>query len=333
MPQLLFASRDPGSANMLAAFCWMLENKDLDVVKKLEPLCRGLTGYGLADLRGFPKRVFAWGAAREVWQRCIFNTPDLTFLDHETRDVSAMRVEVSQLMEAANSDLILLTGLDDVDGVRGRLFWEEARRLGGAVIALADNDKNISIRLTDASGSRFLPDQLLIHSDAALADVLHLGRNFVRLGPNFHILRTKNEAVDHYNCRPIWGVRETETVILFVSLVGREMRNTGRSVDFDEVVLLRRLIDSLKNGRFEDSSGPEIDLPRLVVRPHPREDITKFEWLSTAALPFPVLISAEGAPADAILSADWVVGINCAMLEEAEARGIPTHFLSSNGLD
>ncbi|WP_338186418.1 hypothetical protein [Thalassospira tepidiphila] len=331
MVELVFASRDPGSANMLAALFWMLgQNEDM-VDIALERFVRAIDGYSLEELRQSNKRVIAWGAAEQVWRREGVEGFDI--FSAGALEAHITREQVSKIFDQHRKQ-ILITGLDDVDAITVRLMWEEARARGIPIIILADNDKNIAARLRDSKTNIFLPDKLLAPSPACIEDIQRSGLDigFAELCTNLHLFRMKLSPASFVDCRNNWGAASDETVVLFVSLVGREMVGLGRPVLFDEVVLLENVIASLEHGRLEEDLGPKVSKPRLIVRPHPREDLAKFDWLNQYQGSFPIVLSGAGSPTDAIMSADIIVGIQCAMLEEAQVRGQSVHFLSTNGI-
>lgn len=319
---------------MLVSLLWILEQTEDFIDNELAGIVRAIECYSSGELRRSKKRILAWGPAERVWRREKLGPLKPDFLGAEASEPKLSPEEISEIFDR-DGDKVLITGLDDVDGVTVRILWEEARKRGIPVVALADNDKNIAARLFDSKKNVFLPDRLLVPSLACIEDIERNGLDsgFAVLCRNCHLFRMEVSPAIFKDCRKTWGAVSDETVVLFVSLVGREMSGFGRPVLFDEVVMLEKVVSALDSGRIEENSGPKIKKPRLVVRPHPRENTEKFDWLTQHQCSFPIVLSDAGSPTDAIMSADIVVGVPCAMLEEAQVRGQTVHFLTSNGID
>jgi hypothetical protein len=60
----------------------------------------------------------------------------------------------------------------------------------------------------------------------------------------------------------------------------------------------------------------------VVIRPHPRDTLGKYDRYRRAAAPG-VIVSDQGAPLEAILAADLVLGMDSALLFEARTLGRP----------
>ncbi|MCC4241911.1 hypothetical protein [Thalassospira povalilytica] len=309
--RVLLASRDPGSANMLVGLHWLMNGGGS--ASLLEDYLTTLNLEADAKLT-----VRAWGPAVKVWQ------------DYGAESIAAEPGEGSiedEIILASNwleqvDPHVVVTGLDDVDAVRTRALWVSAREKRIPIIVLADNETFLFDRCFDLDRVPFEPEMVVVSSQAARSGfetgMFPLEKLFVL--PNLAQERIKSDDQSYNDLRKDWGAAKHHTVILFVSLVGAEMIEKGRIPPFDEKKMLDDLLEALSVGQLGLPDGPAIQDPFLIIRPHPREDISKFSWLETAKFPFPVIVSRAGRPKDAIYSTDWVAGRRSGVVDEAILR-------------
>ena len=127
--------------------------------------------------------------------------------------------------------------------------------------------------------------------------------------------------------RNAWG-SGGRRIILFASECGSEMRLVGRAVPYDEFKALDSLLDAVKRGLPLCGQVFAASDTTIVIRPHPRDRVGKYDQFTIAAANGPeIRVSDAGAPEQAVLAADLVVGMDSQLLREAEALGRPAFSL------
>jgi hypothetical protein len=122
-----------------------------------------------------------------------------------------------------------------------------------------------------------------------------------------------------------WGATEESKVVLYASEPITQMRKHGKTRNHDELSLLGELIDRVQNNRLTDNIICDANTI-VVIRPHPRDESTKFEPYLFDQGPR-TIVSRAGSSAEAVLAADTVVGITSMLLVEAAALGRPSFSL------
>ncbi|RCK30571.1 hypothetical protein [Thalassospira lucentensis] len=318
MGPILMASRDPGSANMLVGLHWLLHKSQNGTLR--EKFLQILNVDQNAILR-----INAWGPAVKVWEHYGWAAHDVGEVETDQDQEFAWACQ----LVAVCAPSVLVTGLDDVDAIRTRALWMAATQQGVRVVVLADNDTYLLERCFDLDRRRFEPD-IIVVSNERVREGFEL-ENFpmknVHVLPNLAHERIKADGEGFNDLRSEWGATTDQTLVLFVSLVGAEMIEKGRKPPFDETQMLYDLLASLEKKRLSLPAGPHVSKPFLVVRPHPRENISKFEWMKSAEFTFPVIVSSQGSPKDAIYSSDWVVGRKSGVVDEAILREAQVYLL------
>jgi hypothetical protein len=201
-------------------------------------------------------------------------------------------------------------------------FIAAARGIPIPSLAVLDSWLNYSNRLSGSGGRLdYLPDRIAIMDKRAQVEMVAEGFDPARLvvtgQPAFdNIVRSREQFTSAHRqaLRGQWGVGESERVVLFASqplsvLYGTDPANPAY-MGFYEHTVLPRLVAALE--AIATDSGRAV---ALVVRPHPREDRGWLEGLRSAAVR--IVVSSEGDPREAALSADLVTGMNSVLLMEA----------------
>lgn len=304
MHNIALLSRDPGATNQMIAVDWLLRNLGkIKSCRKAETLLFPL------ERRPVNLMPLSYSYGLGLWLQA-----ERPAYDIESASLSPEKVLEEQRCEA------LISGMDDEDALRSRQYWRAARKLGLPIIFITDNDNNLALRSRDDCGEAFCPDLFLL-THGGKEELIKAGFPAAQIQeiPDLHRLRLQADAANYTSLRSRWGVTEGETVILFASVCFHEM-SEFRDFPIDEIEVLNQLISSLEQKKMPD--GSLVPKPRLVIRPHPREKEDKFiDYLDNDKLP--VVVSRDGTSKDAILSADAIVGMPTALVDEARLLNKP----------
>lgn len=308
---ILYFARDPGPANHVAA-AFGLRNLSTD------GLAEGAVEF-LALLARFeaPPIALALGPAEKVFARAgiRFDAPPAFLVDRASRH--AREAACAEFFGRRNVGAVV-TGTSDIDSDIERVLWSAARACGLSSHVFLDHPANLRARFSERDGSLVLPDHFyvpdarygaaLAHADIAASSMRVFGPVYDRA---LHAERSQAlKARDRL--RSLWRAAEGDRVVLFASECGREMAEHGRPAAYDEMDVLARFAEELA------SASTTV----LVVRPHPRDGVGKYDaWRAAAPPLLRACVSDAGSPAEAILAADLVVGMDSTMLREARALG------------
>lgn len=300
--KLLLISRDPGATNQMVAVNWLALNKKEWC--RFPKFSKKLFGREQADVDVV---IAAEPLAVPAWQGCK--------ITEVSEKVDPRQILVSEKITH------LVSGLDDIDAVTSRLFWEAARELHIPILTLCDNDINILIRCVDSEGNRFWPDHVLARNALGVAEI---PQEIVTVEGDLYHSYLKAHGGGAHDLRPEWGICKNETVVLFVSQNCQEMRDIGRDYPYSEFRELNKLIGYLNSGHFP----PRVPIknPVLVIRPHPRDAKGKYNKYERREYGdgLRVIVSQQGTSTDAIFSVNIVAGMRSAVLEEAKLLGRET---------
>ena len=322
-PTLLFFSRDPGPTNVLIAVYEALSDPAIRARSSAE-----FRRFAAEVARGETPEFVIYGRdqALDFWR----------FGGHEARDWSAAAPAQSSAAErdAALEELLrgqgvtaIITGTSDVDEDTDCELWRAARALGMPSHVFLDHRSNLDRRFTDRDGTQAYPDAVYVpdmgYRDALIAVGLPAER--VRVIGDLHLGRMRRmgqrvSAAEVADLRALWSVDPGNQVVLFASECTAEMAALGRSSPYSEFEILEKLIANIRAHQPIDGQRTRLNCSLLVIRPHPRDNEGKYD--AYAALESPrVVVSGDGTPAQAILAADLVVGMDSTLLFEAEALG------------
>lgn len=294
--KLLLLSRDPGATNQMVGVHWLAQNK---VERRCFPLYSKIL-FGRED--GDVEVLIAGDVlAARRWADNLC----MTLTQNDDPECFLKEENITHLV----------TGLDDIDAVVSRKFWEAARKLGIPIIVITDNDINLKLRCVDSRGQPFWPDDILARNATALTELPH---EIVTVEGDIYHAYLQRQGPSQLDLRAVWGVTREETVVLFVSQNCQEMKEAGRVTEYNEYEQLQKLLDWLKSGFFPPCKP--IENPVLLIRLHPRDHRDKYkEYIATQGLK--VIISQVGTPIDVIANVDFVAGMKSALMEEAELMG------------
>jgi hypothetical protein len=316
---LLFFARDPGPANYLVAVHDLVTMPALDA---------GAAAHVVAQLRKqMPVIVYGRGAAMDIWRRAGILP---LRLDQEIQaDVvySAKVASLTNLLHHKKTSCVV-TGASDVDENTDHALWETARRLGIPSHSFLDHPASLERRFRKSDGTPILPDY--IHAPDAsylpeLARFLVPGDRVSVTGAihGQRLQRITRGVSDEQRLRSIWGARRQDKVILFASECIQEMEAMGRSRGYSEFAVLDELTWKLEAGETIGSISAPTENLILVVRPHPRDRHGKYSSWRADGGRLRRVISDDGAPEQAILAADIVVGMESSLLRDAVALQRP----------
>ncbi len=98
--------------------------------------------------------------------------------------------------------------------------------------------------------------------------------------------------------------------------------------DFDEIALAEGLFRSVAGGVRPDGSRVDPKVVSVVVRPHPRDKVGKYDAVVRSHKEPPrILVSTAGDADLAIAAVDLVVGMTSSLLFEAKALKYRVHSL------
>ena len=234
----------------------------------------------------------------------------------------------------------LVTGLSDRDDQTPQALWRAANACGAKSVAIAD-DTTISLkhsrqdlndRFRDADGIQIFPETLCVVDEESRRAVVTAGMpndSIIIIG-NLHLKRFRRlaEAIDQHKIitlRHKWGATEESKVVLYASEPITQMRKHGKTRNHDELSLLGDLIDRVRKNRLANNISCDAHT-MVVVRPHPRDQLAKFQPYLVDQTPR-TIVSRAGSSAEAVLAADAVVGITSMLLVEAAALQRPSFSL------
>jgi hypothetical protein len=311
MGAILFFARDPGGATrLLEAYRLVFSGEASERPAALQ------FGAEMAPFCDAPV-VLAHGPARGIFADAGIATrlPDRALLPPRAY---AERIEACRTFFARSGIAAVVTATNDLDEDFDHVLWESARASGLACHAFLDHPANLAQRFRRADGCAVRPDFVYIESQELVAPLRALGFDGAQIrdtGTLYFERLQKSAAAAmaaREGLRTAWGAEDGDTVVLFASECGREMAALGQKRLYDEVAMLEAFADEL--------AGAAETL--VVVRPHPRDEPAKYAaWQGRIAGGTRFAVSAEGTPAQAILAADMVVGMDSTMLREAQVLG------------
>lgn len=316
---VLMFSRDPGPTNQLVALHQALTSgvasPAADALREWMGTVRG----GDIHIHVHAKRY-----ANEVWARTgiVAAAWDVDVDDNVAR--------LDALLEQVRPDFVI-TGVEDVDEHDHHLLWELAQARSIPVAAVFDCHRSAELRLVqkgeDGHAMVLKPNLLLVPDESVKATLQGQGieAHRIRVVGNPHLESLSGAGVDdskRAELRHAWGASNEDFVILFVSENQTEMGRAGRKPPYDELAILGGFVDGLRRGKAPGIDGKILRgrTLHLVIRPHPRDDVGKYEaFCGTKDLS--VVVSDTGAPDVAVCAADLIVGMDSMLLREAQVLG------------
>ncbi|MBL8700133.1 MAG: hypothetical protein JNK67_17275 [Alphaproteobacteria bacterium] len=314
---LLFFSRDPGPTNQLVAVHAAITGDAAACPPALRALREASAGLPIA-VRGKPP-------GDQVWRRAGIDPQPWASAPDDDAIVAMLEAEGVR---------IVATGTSDIDEDTDRRLWRAARRIGADSHVFMDHPANLDRRFFEASGVPTFPDRVYVPDEAYLAPLAALGvpRAAMTVAGDLHLARlargvAAGAAAARDSLRGAWGASAADVVVLYASECNAEMAAAGRPSAFDEFATLDRLI-ALVRARAPVAgvaTAPATTL--IVVRPHPRDRAGKYDaWRDTRAPR--LVISAAGAPLEALYAADAIAGMDSTLLREAAALRRPVVSLT-----
>ncbi len=320
---LLFFSRDPGPTNVLMAVYEALSDLAILAGSSAE-FQRFAAEVTKTEAPKFA--IYGKDQALESWR----------FGGHTARDWNEVVPAASSTAErdAALKELLrsqeitaIITGTSDADEDTDHGLWRAARALGLPSHVFLDHRSNLDRRFTDRDGTRSYPDAVYV-PDEGYRDAIIAGGNSakrVRVVGDLQLKRMRRvgqlvKADEVTDLRTRWSADLGWEVILFASECTAEMAGLGRPSPYSEFETLERLIADIRMHKPIGGRPFPPDRSVLVIRPHPRDSKGKYDAYATLDSPR-VVVSRDGTPAQAILAADIVVGMDSTLLFEAEVLG------------
>lgn len=311
MSSVLFFSRDPGATNQLVAVHAQLRTGPVD-----PPLAQ-------LSVRAHGHRLVVHGKppGDAVWRRA---------------DIEPVRWQddiddagIDRLLSGIDAALVV-TGTSDIDEPTDRRLWRAATRRGIESHVFLDHPANLHRRFRDRDGTLSLPTRIYAPAESYRAPLaaLAIPASMVIVAGDLHLARLARRAptlnaAARAALRNDWGAAAGERVVLYASECNAEMAEAGRPGDFDEFATLDRLIAMVRARETIAGVATAPETTVIVVRPHPRDRAGKYDRWRTTQAPR-LVISAAGAPLDAVRAADAVVGMDSTLLREAITLGQPT---------
>jgi hypothetical protein len=311
MGSILFFARDPGGATrVLEAYRLVFSGEACARPAALQFRAE------MAGLSGAPL-VLAYGPAQRIFEDAEIETrlpsPELL-----APTAYPARVEFCRAFLASRGIGAVVTATNDLDEDLDHVLWEAARELGIACHAFLDHPANLARRFQRADGRFVRPNFVYIESGnfAGLLKDIGFDNSDIRDTGFLYFDRLQRSAdaaaSARARLRANWRAEDGDTVYLFASECGREMAEFGQLRLYDEVAMLESFAQEL--------AGAAASL--VVIRPHPRDKPGKYAtWHGKFVGSTRFVVSAAGAPAEAILAADMVVGMDSTMLREAQVLG------------
>jgi hypothetical protein len=317
-PKVLFFSRDPGATNQLVAvherLCSSSPSDTLAITALWDRL--SLSGNNRPQAVIVGKKY-----ALDVWRAAGIQAED----GAETTPQELIEQDIA----------LVVTGTDDIDEPDTVLLWQAAQRNGIPVAVFLDNLVNLETRFRTQDGELITPDLIFVLDQLSSAELTVAGMppSHIQITENLHLKRLKRIANDHQdarkNIRATWHVGDGTKVILFASENTAEMAAHGRTAPYDEHAILGALMADLAQGKTVGGLQTGQDEVTVIIRPHPRDTAGKYDASVSTTVPA-VQVSSAGTPLEAILAADLVVGMDSALLFEAQSLGQPALSLVAN---
>ena len=308
-PNVLFFSRDPGATNQLVAVHELLCSSSKSDTPAIVELQNRLSLSGDACPQAI---IVGKKYALDVWRAAGIQAED------------GARTTPADLIK--RNIALVITGTDDIDEPDTVPLWQAAQQEGISVAVFLDNLVNLDARFRTRDGNLITPDLVFAldhHSTVSLATAV-IPETHLQTTDNLHLARLERIAKESTDARgkirKTWQTDDATQVILFASENTVEMAALGRPASYDEHAVLRALLDDLAQGKNVGNIDPKQTTVLIVIRPHPRDTAGKYDNYANNANPA-VKISSAGTPLEAIMAADLVVGMDSALLFEAQALG------------
>lgn len=259
--------------------------------------------------------AFAYRQAAVIWK-----SRGLTF-DALSGDIS--RQQSKDLLEVSGAALLLLgTSVNGLD--LEKLFLMAAGELGIRSLAVLDYWSNYRPRFAQKEGELLLPDKIAVMDARAYREMAADGfpeeRLVVTGQPAFDRLKSLRKTFSGASeVRQRVGAASDAKVVVFASQPIGEVYGHDKTVPawlgYVEGDVLDLLIASLD--RIAERRAIPIT---LVVRPHPREDASKFA--SVRAKRIRLVIDRDIDVYELVMASDLLVGMNSILLLEASYLGV-----------
>ena len=320
---LFFFSRDPGPTNVLIAVYEALSDPAILAGSSAE-FRRFAAEVAQGEAPKFA--IYGKGHALESWASGGHAARDWNQAVPAASSPPERVAAIEELLRGQGVTAII-TGTSDVDEDTDRALWRAARALGLPSHVFLDHRSNLDRRFTDRDGSRWYPDATYVPDEGYRNAIIAAGvpaervrvigdLQFERMRRIGRQVSTDEVAVLRAN----WGADSEQEIVLFASECTEEMAALKQPSPYSEFETLDRLIADIRMHRPIGGRPLSPDRSVLVIRPHPRDSDGKYG--AYAALESPrVVISRDGTPAQAILAADLVVGMDSTLLFEADALG------------
>ncbi|MSO55203.1 MAG: hypothetical protein EXQ90_08860 [Rhodospirillales bacterium] len=321
--KVLFFSRDPGATNQMVAvrelLCETIEAPPFDV-----NVLRSDLRMGSGERPGFV--VMAKTVGHTVWGQAglVVEDWDKALASISFRD---RLMAIESLLGDRFIDAVI-TGADDVDEADTVLLWQAAKVASIPTVAFLDDSGNLDVRFRDRTDGRLVFPNIVYCLDRDAADglvALGLPKPRTRVIDNPHLARLgrrKPAPGETTHIRNLWGLGAGDQAVLFVSENTAEMAPLRQTGGWDELALLTEVIAGFAAGRPMGHVDPGQKKVSVIVRPHPRDTIGKYEAFRRPDGPR-VMVSNAGTPLAAASAADLVVGMDSALLIEARLAGRP----------
>lgn len=323
-PTLLIFSRDPGPTNVMISIHEQLSDSAVCARSSA-----GFQRFAADVTQGIPPDFVIYGKdqAMERWR----------VTGHEARDWNATVPAQSSAAErdAAIMELLscegitaIVTGTSDIDEYTDRALWRAARALDIPSHVFLDHSANLDRRFTNRDGTKTYPDVVYApdsgYRDALIVTGFPAAR--VRIIGDLQFERMRQigkrvSATETSALRARWGADQETEIVLFASECTAEMAALGRPSPYSEFATLKRLIANIEADLPIDGRRIGSRRSLLVIRPHPRDLRGKYDAYATLDDSPRIVVSSDGTPAQAILAADLVVGMDSTLLFEADALG------------
>jgi hypothetical protein len=296
LPVIVAVSGDPGGAAAL-----------VPVVKALDKGGR----YRVAS--------FTYRQASGIWSRHHLASRELCGGMTEDQAIDALCREQPSLLLTATS-----MNTEELE----KKFIAAAQILGIPSLAVLDFWSNYRYRFADQEGRlAYLPDRVAVMDEQAYQEMIEAGF------PQDSVVITGQPALDELaqvrdRCgqdrrnavRAQLGLPPDHIIVLFASQPLKELFGDNVSnpfyPGFTEMFVLVSLVQALE--RIALRSGLKI---ALLVRPHPREDLTQTPLPGSEIIR--IIVSCEGDGREVSLASDFVTGMNSMLLVEACFLGCP----------
>lgn len=320
---LLFFSRDPGPTNVLIAVYEALSDPAILAGSSAE-FRRFAAEVALGEAPKFA--IYGKDQALESWRVGGHAARDWNEAVPAAASTAGCSAELEELLRNQGVTAII-TGTSDIDEDTDRKLWRAARALGLPSHVFLDHRSNLERRFTDRNGRRSYPDAVYVPDEGYRDAIIAAGApvECVRVIGDLQLERMRRigqqVSTDEVAVlRANWGANSEKEIVLFASECTEEMAALKRPSPYSEFETLDQLIADIRTNRSIGGRKFSPDRSVLVIRPHPRDSAGKYD--AYAALESPrIVISRDGTPAQAILAADIVVGMDSTLLFEAEVLG------------